>query len=100
MTSARDVIRLVIEDIDAEINMLESHIDYAVDQNQNYREGKRCAMAAGMDVLAASERFDYSIGYYSGWAGECRSRCDVLRRKREYYLSLDKQYAEEGEENE
>lgn len=99
MTTAKDVIRLVLEDIDAEINMLESHIDYAVDQTLNGREGKRCAMATGMDVLAASERFDYSIGYYSGWAGECRSRRDALRRKRDYYVSLGKMYAEEAEEN-
>lgn len=98
MTTARDVIRIVIEDIDSEIKMLESLHEYALGKRFDSNAGKRSAMAAGIDYLQASEKFNFSIGFHEGMAGECEDRINVLKRKRCYYESLDMLYREEAEE--
>ena len=98
MTSARHVIRLVIEDIDTEIRMVESSLRYAEAKKSINSDSKKMAMAAGDDYLIASARYDTSIGYHAGLADECEDRISVLKRKREYYESLDKLYAEEEKE--
>lgn len=95
MTTARDVIRLVIEDIDSEIRMLESSLRYAEAKKSINNDSKKMAMAAGDDYLIASARYDTSIGYHTGLAVECEDRINILKRKHEYYASLDKLYAEE-----
>ena len=98
MTSARHVISLVIEDIDSEINMVRSTLRYAEAKKGINADSKKMAMAAGDDYLIASARYDTSIGYHSGLVDECEDRINILKRKREYYLSLDKLYAEEEKE--
>lgn len=100
MTSARHVIRLVIEDIDSEIRMVESSLRFAEAKKGINNDSKKMAMAAGDDYLTASATYDFSIGYHTSLADECKDRISVLKRKRDYYLSLDKLYAEEKEEAE
>lgn len=98
MTTARDVIRLVIADIDTEIKMLESSLRYAEAKKSINNDSKKMAMAAGDDYLVASATYDVSIGYHAGLADECEDRINVLKRKRDYYQSLDKLYADEEKE--
>lgn len=100
MATAIDVIRYVIEDIDSEIKMLESLHKYAEEKHLDIYEGKRSAMATGTDYLEACEKFDYSLGYHSGMANECEDRINVLKRKRDYYASLEFYFTEEEEGNE
>lgn len=100
MTTAKDVIRLVIEDIDSEIRMLKSSLNYAEAKNMMYKDERQLAMSAGLDFVRASVEYDYSIGFHAGAASECKYRINALKRKRDYYVSLGEIYAEEGEENE
>lgn len=95
--TAKYVIKLVIEDIDSEIRMLESSLRYAEAKEMINKDEKKMAMAAGDDYLIASERYDVSIGFHSGLAVECEHRINVLKRKREYYVALDKMRREEEE---
>lgn len=98
MTTARDVIKLVIEDIDSELKMLESSYEFARKKYNENNQGKKSAMAKGMDYVLASDEYDFSIGYFSATTNECEDSIKVLKRKRDYYLSLDKLYAEEEKE--
>lgn len=88
MTTAKDVIRLVIEDIDSEIRMLESSLNYAEAKNMMYKDERQLAMIAGLDFVRASVEYDYSIGFHAGAACECKNRINALKRKRDYYVSL------------
>lgn len=100
MTTAKDIIRYVIEDIDSEIKMLESLRKYAEEKHFDIHEGKRSAMATGTDYLTACEKFDYSYGYHAAIANECEDRINVLKMKRDYYSSLEFLFTEEEEGNE
>lgn len=100
MTSAKDVVMLILDDIDTDIRILKASHDFAESKMTNAKYKKRSAMESGMGYMIASEEFDSSIGYYTGIADECESRIKELQTRRNLYLSLYKQYAEEGEENE
>lgn len=95
MTTARDIIRLVLRSIDFELELLESSLEYAEIKKREKKEGKLQAMISGANHLVAADEFDYSIGFHSGLACECRDRIDSLKRRREYYESLDKTCADE-----
>jgi len=95
--TAKDVIRLVIEDIDSEIKMQESYHAYAERKHLDKNTEKMHAMSTGKDYLTACEEYDFSMGYHAGMAAECEDRIKVLKRKREYYVSLDKRSTEEEE---
>lgn len=100
MTTATDVIRYVIEDIDFEIKIMDSLLEYAERKHLENVKKKRSAMAKGMDYITACEHFDYSIGYHAGVAAEYASKLDELKTKRKVYERLEAIYTAEEEENE
>ena len=95
MTTAREVIRLVLRSIDTDIDLTKKSLEYAQAVKLKNREEKIKALESGVDYILASEKYDVSIGYYSGMEFECRDRLGALNRRRDYYVSLDMQCAEE-----
>ena len=95
MTTAREVIRLVLRSIDTDIELTKTSLEYAQAKKMINKDEKRMALASGVDYIYASEKYDSSIGFYSGMESECRDRLGALNRRREYYVSLDMQCAEE-----
>lgn len=95
MTTARDVIRLVLRSIDTDIELTEKSLEFAQATQIINKEEKHNLLVSGVDYTIASARYDQTIGFYSGMVAECKDRIASLHRRREYYVSLDKKCAEE-----
>lgn len=95
MTTAREVLRLVLRSIDTDLELTKTSLEYAQAKKMINKDEKRMALASGIDYMIAADRYDSSIGFYSGMESECRDRIAALNRRREYYVLLDMQCAEE-----
>lgn len=80
MTTAGSVIKLVLEAIDFDISNSEAMLKTAEEYQESYSE--------------------YSDGFYSGIAFECKRRIEALKLRRDYYVALDLKCAEEERQEE
>ena len=96
MTTARDIIRLVLEDIDIEIKIQESSLQYAEEKKKKLFAEKKSAMTEGTDFATACVKFDHSIGFHSAMELECEEKLEALKRMRDRYELLDKRIAKEA----
>ena len=64
MTTAREVIRLVLRSIDTDIDLTKKSLEFAQALKLKNREEKINALESGVDYILASEKYDVSIGFY------------------------------------
>lgn len=102
MTNARNAIRLVIQDLDCVIEILEASNANATAEAEKKRTEKAHAMmsGSGMGYLRASEQFDHSIGFNTGIAVESKDSIELLKKVRNHCISVNKIFAEEAEQEE
>lgn len=95
MTTARDIITLVIQSIVSDIRTAESNYAYAEGERSRLHEKKMQALKNGEDYFIASDKYNDSLGFHSGCAFENEERIGALNRRLDYWKSLDERCAEE-----
>lgn len=95
MTTARDIITLVIESIKMDIEHAQWAIENADAETKRTIEDKKLCVESGKGILVAESTYNWQIGYYHGITFENDHRIDALKRRLDYWKSLDERCAEE-----
>ncbi len=97
MRTARDIIKLVCESIEMDIENTQMAIENADAETKCTIEDKKLCVESGKGILVAESTYNWRIGYYDGITFENKHRIDALKRRLDYWKSLDERCAEEEE---
>ena len=95
MTTARGIIRLIFESIEMDIEHAQWAIEYANTEIERLIKQKELCEASGKGYLVAESTYNEPLGYYHGIIFENEHRIDALKRRLDYWKSLDEGCAEE-----
>lgn len=95
MRTARDIIALVIQSIEMDIEHAQMALENADAETECTNEDKRLCVESGKGILVAESTYNWRIGYYDGITFENKYRIDALKRRLDYWKSLDERCAEE-----
>lgn len=95
MRTARDIIKLVCESIEMDIEHAQWAIENADAETKCAIEDKKLCVESGKGILVAESTYNWQIGYYHGITFENKERIDALKRRLDYWKSLDERCTEE-----
>lgn len=95
MTTARDIITLVFQSIETDIEHAQGIIEYAGEEIEHLTEQKKLCYERGKSSIVADATYDEPIGYYRGIIFDNEEIIKALKRRLDYWKSLDEQCAEE-----
>lgn len=95
MRTARNIIALVIQSIEMDIEHAQWAIENADAETKRTIEDKKLCVESGKGILVAESTYNWQIGFYHGITFENEERIDALKRRLDYWKSLDERCAEE-----
>ena len=95
MTTARDIIRLVFQSLETDIEHAQWAIENADAESKRTIEDQKLCEASGKGILVAEATYNWQLGFYHGITFENEHRIEALKRRLDYWKSLDERCAEE-----
>lgn len=95
MTTARDIIALVIQSIEVDIEHAHGIIEYSDGEIKHLNEQKASCYERTNSYTVADATYDGPIGRYHGIIFDNKERINALNRMLDYWRSLDEICAEE-----